>query len=263
MTYNISYRIMLTRMGYYNYQNGLIYRHLNQEGGWGKHLENSRRFIIKALEFYKPEKVTVLGSGWLLDLPLAELAERVPKILLIDIVHPPDVITQVDTFSNVEIVEQDITGGLVEAVWQKAGSYNFINKLRSLKQIDIPEYKPNVDPGMVISLNILTQLESLLIAFLKKRSKIKEEELNLFRTGIQKKHIDFLRKHRSVLITDYSEIITDRSGAIKTIPTLLADLPPSQFREEWTWNFDHTGVDFYNSRSQFRVVAIINQWNEK
>jgi hypothetical protein len=244
-------------MGYYNYQSGLIYRYLNQDSGWEKHLENSRRFIIKALEYYKPEKVTVLGSGWLLDLPLTELAESVPRISLVDIVHPPDVITQVGHLNNVEIVEQDITGGLVEEVWQKTGSYNFINKLSSLEQINIPEYKSKVDPGVVISLNILTQLESLLIRFLKKRSKIKEEEFNLFRTRIQKKHIDFLRKHRSVLISDYSEVITDRSGGVTAIPTLLADLPPSQFREEWTWNFDPAGADFYNSRSQFRVVATI------
>jgi hypothetical protein len=249
---------MLTRMGYYNYQNGLIYRHLNQEGGWEKHLEHCRQFIIKALDFYKPEKVTVLGSGWLLDLPFAELVERTPKICLVDIVHPPDVITQVESFKNVELIEQDITGGLIAEVWQKSGIYNFINKLRSLEKIIVPEYKPDGDPGMVISLNILTQLESLLIDFLKKRSKIKEEEFDLLRIEIQRSHIDFLKRHKSVLITDCAEVITNKSGSIKTIPTLLTDLPPSNFREEWTWNFDHTGADFYNSRSKFHVVAIFN-----
>jgi hypothetical protein len=249
---------MLTRMGYYNYQNGLIYRHLNQEGGWEKHLEHCRQFILNALEFYKPEKVTVLGSGWLLDLPIAELVERTPRITLIDIIHPPDVITQVERFNNVELIEQDITGGLIAEVWQKRGTYTFINKIRSLENIVIPEYIPDQDPGMVISLNILTQLESLLIDFLKKRSKINEDEFDHFRTEIQRRHIEFLKKHRSVLITDYAEVITNKSGDLKTISTLLADLPPAKVREEWTWNFDHTGADFYNSRSQFKVVALIN-----
>ena len=258
MTHSLSYRIMLTRMGYYNYQNGLIYRHLNQEGGWEQHLEHCRQFIIKALDFYKPEKVTVLGSGWLLDLPIAELVERIPRISLVDIVHPPDVITQVESFKNVELIEHDITGGLIAEVWHKSGTYNFINKLRSLEKIIVPEYKPDGDPGMVISLNILTQLESLLIDFLKKRSKIKEEEFDLLRIEIQKKHIDFLKRHKSVLITDCAEVITNKSGSIKTIPTLLTDLPPAKFSEEWTWNFDHTGADFYNSRSKFNIVAILN-----
>jgi hypothetical protein len=129
--------------------------------------------------------------------------------------------------------------------------------LKSIEDIKIPEFKPDGDPGMVISLNILTQLESLLVGFLKKRSKIKEEEFELFKTEIQKKHIDFLRKHNSVLITDYAEVITNKSGSVKTIPTLVADLPPYHLKEEWTWNFDQTGADLYNSRSQFKIVALI------
>jgi len=257
VTQSISYRRMLSKMRYYSYQNGLIYHHVNQEGGWESHQEHCRSFILKALELYKPEKITILGSGWLLDLPFAELIERTGRVCLIDIIHPPDVISQVGSYTNVELIEQDVTGGLIEEVWQKTGKFSVFKKLKSLENIIVPEFKPDGDPGMVISLNILTQLESLLLDFLKKRSKIKEEEFNLFRTEIQRKHIDFLRKHRSVLITDYAEVITDRSGSVKTIPTLVTDLPPGQFTEEWTWNFDQTGADLYNSRSQFKIVALI------
>jgi hypothetical protein len=244
-------------MGYYNYQNGLINHHVNQEGGWESHQERCRSFIIKALELYKPEKVTVLGSGWLLELPFAELIEQTGKVCLIDIIHPPDVISQTGDYKNVSLIEQDVTGGLITEVWLKTGKHSLLKKLKSIEDIIIPEFKPDGDPGMVISLNILTQLESLLIRFLKKRSKIKEEEFELFKTEIQRKHIDFLRKHRSVLITDYAEVITNRSGSVKTIPTLVTDLPPYQLREEWTWNFDQTGADLYNSRSQYKIVALI------
>ncbi len=257
MTQSISYRRMLTRMGYYNYQNGFIYHHINQEGGWENHQEHCRNFIIKALELYKPEKVTVLGSGWLLELPFTELIERTGRVYLIDIIHPPDVISQVGSFKNVELKEQDITGGLIAEIWQKTKKYSFLKKLKSLEHIIIPEFKPDGDPGMVISLNILTQLESLLIDFIKKRSKIKEEEFNHFRTEIQRKHIDFLKKHRSVLVTDSAEVIMNKAGSIKTIPTLLTDLPLYNLREDWTWNFDQTGADLYNSRSQFKIVALI------
>lgn len=258
MTHNISYRRMLTRMGYYNYQNGLIIHHVNEEGGWENHQKHCRSLIIKALDLYKPEKVTVLGSGWLLELPLAELIERTIKVCLIDIIHPPDVITQVGSYKNVELIEQDVTGGLIEEVWQKTRRYSFFKRLPSLENINVAEYKPDGDPGMVISLNILTQLESLLTDFLKKSSKIAEEEFNSFRTEIQRKHIDFLNKHRSVLITDYAEVITNKSGSTKTIPTLLTDLPSCRLSEEWIWNFDHTGDGLYNSRSQFMIKGLIN-----
>jgi hypothetical protein len=256
MTHSITYRRMLNKMGYYNYQNGLIYRHLNQQGGWDGHLERSRNFILKAIDFYKPEKITVLGSGWLLELPLAEMIEKTEKVFLVDIVHPPEVISQTGSFRNIELVEQDVTGGLIELIWQKTGKFSFFNKLQSLDNIIISEYKPDYDPGLVISLNILTQLESLIVDFLKKRSEIKEEEYYFFRTEIQKKHIDFLKKNRSVLITDYAEVVTKKSGGIETIPTLLTELPVSKFNEKWTWNFDMAGYDYNNRRSVLEVIAL-------
>lgn len=245
-------------MGYYNYQNGMIYHHVNQTGGWENHQTHCRSFIIKALELYKPEKVTVLGSGWLLELPFAELIERTGSICLIDIIHPPDVIAQIGNYKNVELIEQDVTGGLIEDIWQKTGRSPFLKKLKSLENIIIPEFKPDSDPGLVISLNILTQLETLIVDFLKKWSKIKKEEFNFFRTEVQRKHIDFLMKHRSVLITDYAEVVTTKSGSVRTIPTLVTDLPSSKISEEWIWNFDQTGADLYNSRSQFKVIGLIN-----
>lgn len=258
MTHSLSYRRILTQMGYYNYQNGLIYRHINQEGAWEDHLKRCRQFIIRAIDFYKPEKITVLGSGWLLDFPLAEIIERTKHICLIDIVHPPDVINQAGSFKNVELIEQDITGGLIEEVWQKSRNYSLFKRSQILKNILVPEYKPHELPGMVISLNILTQLESLLVDFIKKRSKIKEEELILFRAEIQKQHINFLMKHPSVLITDLAEVITSRTGSVETVPTMVTDLPPCRASEEWTWNFDMKGADLYNCRSYLKVLAQFN-----
>jgi hypothetical protein len=244
-------------MGYYNYQNGLIIHHVNQKGGWEGHQEHCRNLIEQAMKLYKPEKITVLGSGWLLDLPLAEMIGQSKKVRLIDIIHPPDVISQVGSYRNVELIEQDVTGGLIEEVWQKTSKYSYFNKMRSLEDIIVPEFNCDGDPGMVISLNILTQLESLLISYITKKSRIKEEDIDLFRSEIQKKHIDFLRKHISVLITDFAEVITNRTGGVRNIPTLLTDLPVSQFREEWTWDFDHTGADLYNSRTKFNIVGLI------
>jgi hypothetical protein len=59
-----------------------------------------------------------------------------------------------------------------------------------------------------------------------------------------------------VLISDIAEVITSKSGDITKIPTLAAELPSCKFKEEWTWNFDQTGADLYNSRSVLKVVAL-------
>jgi hypothetical protein len=244
-------------MGYYDYQQNLIYRHISQDEGWVSHQQNCRRLIMKAIDYFKPEKVTVLGSGWLLELPLAEMLDNVNNVCLIDIVHPPDVIRQLQELKRVEIKESDITGGLIEEVWQKTNKMPLFRKLRSLDSIIIREYKPDTNPGIVISLNILTQLEVLLVDFLRKRAKIENDSFDKFRADIQKKHIDFLKNHRSVLITDIGEEFIDKSGKVTEVPSLYTELPEGQYMEEWTWDFDLKGSDYYEKRSVLKVKAII------
>jgi len=212
---------------------------------------------LKAMEIHKPGRVTVLGSGWLLDLPLKEITEVSEEVYLTDIVHAPEVISQVSSVKQVKLVEDDITGGLIKEVWMKAGRRLLFNKLRSLDDIIVPEYQIRENPGMVISLNIFTQLESLPVEFLRKRAKIDEGRYYLFRKEIQKKHIDFLKKHRSVLITDICEVITDSSGKVTEDISVITDLPEGKYREEWTWHFDTKRSDYYNKRSVFKVVGLI------
>lgn len=243
-------------MGYYNYQRGLIYHHLDEEGSWNTHLKNCRNFILDSLEYYKPPIVTVLGSGWLLDLPLKEINEMSGEVNLVDIIHPPEVKAQAAVLKKVILREEDISGGLINEIWQKAGRRTFFNKLVSLEGIEITDYHPEYDPGFVISLNILTQLEALPLEFLKKKSKVSDEILLRFRREIQSRHISFLLKHKSVLITDLTEIITEKNGNIIENPSVLVPLPQGRMKKEWTWYFDLKRSDYYNRRSVFNVLAV-------
>jgi hypothetical protein len=244
-------------MGYYNYQRGLIYRHLDQEGNWNTHLKNCRNFIIKSLEFYNPSVVTVLGSGWLLDLPLKEIADQVSEINLVDIVHPPEVKSQISEMKNVILREEDISGGLISEVWQKAGHKSFFNKLRTLDEIRITDYQPQYETGMIISLNIFTQLESMPLELLRKKAVADEEDFLRLRKEIQQTHLSFLKKHKSALITDFSEVVTENSGKITEINSVLVDLPEGKFKENWTWYFDLRNSDYYRKKSVFKVTAIL------
>ncbi len=252
-----SYRRILHKLGYYSYQHGFIVRHLNQETGWNTHLEKCRNFILKALELHKPEIVTVLGSGWLLELPLTEMLEKVKTVYLTDIIHPPDVIRQVSNMKGVELITEDISGGLIDEVWRNTSRLPFFSKLRSLSGIVIPEYMPERDPGMVISLNLLTQLETLPVRQLQNKTKANEEEFYRFRKKIQDNHMSFLKRYRSVLITDVSEVITDKSGSVSEKQTVFTSLPEGIYKDEWTWDFDLKRSDYYGKRSVFKVEAII------
>jgi hypothetical protein len=110
---------------------------------------------------------------------------------------------------------------------------------------------------MVISLNILTQLENLPLEFLKKRSGGDEEAFMRFRRRVQEKHIAFLKKHLSVLITDIYEVITESSGRVSEISSVVADLPEAELTDEWTWNFEEKRPDFFRKKSAFRVRAMM------
>jgi hypothetical protein len=256
MTYDQSYRRILHKMGYYDYQHGLIFRQLKQDNEWDSHLKNCRNFILHAADIIKPEKITVLGSGWLLEFPLAELAERTENICLIDILHPKEVVEQVKQLKNVELVEEDVSGGLIKEVWLKAGKRTFFNRLSSLENIKIPEFRME-DPGMLISLNILTQLESLPVKFLRKKVKVSEADFYNFRKNIQESHIKFLKKHKSVVITDTHEVFLKTAGGTNDIKTLFADLPNGIHKKSWRWDFDIKGLDYNTKRSVFEITAII------
>jgi hypothetical protein len=257
MAYSDKYKHILGSMGYYDYQLGLIHRHLNQAGGWDSHLENCRNFILKAVKYYNPSKISILGSGWLLDLPLAELSEMTQEIILIDIVHPPEVREQAGPLKNVKILEADVTGGLIEEVWNKTRRGFFFRKGGSYDSIIIPDFCPDDDPGLVISLNILSQLETLIIEYLKHHVAVNEEDIYDFRKKIQNKHISFLSRHNSVLITDIAEIFKENSGKTSRHNSVIIELPNGKLREEWSWNFDLKGSDYNNKKSYFEVLALI------
>lgn len=257
MPYTEKYRRILHRMGYYDYQRGIIYRHLNQEGGWDSHLDRCRRFILNAVDHFKPEKITVLGSGWLLDLPVAEMSEKAVQVTLVDIVQPPEVFRQFAGFSNVRIVEADVTGGLIEEVWNFSRRGFPFSRPRSLDSLRIPEYHPDNSCDMVISLNILTQLEVLPAGLLMKKTRVPAAEITEFRAAVQRKHLEFLQKQTSVLITDTAEYFTGASGNTDVTRTALNEMPEGKYREEWTWNFDLLKSDFNEKRSVLRVMALI------
>jgi hypothetical protein len=255
MSHPASYRRILHRMGFYDYQQGLIYRHLRQEIGWIEHERRCRDYILRAVRKISPEKITVLGSGWLLELPTAELADVSGQIILADIVHPPEVREQVKNLKGVVLSEVDISGGLILEVWKKSSGRTFLNRLRSLTGINIPEFHLD-NPGLVISLNILTQLETLLLRMLEKKARVSAEEMINFRKSIQEMHMMLLRKHRSILITDIAEIFIV-SGKRVVEKTVLADISDGSDIEKWQWDFDMKSDDFIRKKSVMEVAAMI------
>jgi hypothetical protein len=248
---------ILNRMKYYEYQQGLIYRHMGQEGGWDSHLEKCRSFILSVIKVKKPGKITVLGSGWLLELPLAEIIDDGIKVNLVDIVHPPEVKNQTAKYKNVTLTDDDLSGGLASEVWRHIRAAPVLIKKRGFPEIDIPEYSfDGKDPGLVISLNLITQLEILPLKALEKRFKFEDKESFSFRRRVQEQHLNLLKNHSFILISDITEKSFFKNDREQTKETLLVQLPDATINDEWTWDFDMAGADYYMKKLLFTVRAI-------
>ena len=69
-------QIILKKFGFFKDQNGIINRYLREKEAWQAHLSNTRDFIINSSMNKDNSKAVILGSGWLLDIPVDELSKK-------------------------------------------------------------------------------------------------------------------------------------------------------------------------------------------
>ncbi len=244
-------------MKYLSDQRGLIGRYLAEENNWQEHLENARDFIVKCLQEAGHDSVTVLGSGWLLDVPIEYIAENFKTVYLVDLVHPSQVVHRISKFGNVSPVVADVTGGAVE------GAYRFVRQYRrkkggSILEIDFQAVLPGeIRHGYTISVNLLSQIDTFLVDYLKMHVRIPEEEEKEFRRRIQSRHLSLLRPGESCLITDVEERKINRKGLqVFSKRSVHCNLPPGAWNTQWIWRFDSRGEYYPGHRAEMQVRAI-------
>jgi len=240
-------------MGYQADQQGIINRYLREAGGWDSHLLNCREYILESVKLHSPETISILGSGWLLDVPVEELAGLCKKVQLVDIIHPPQIKHKVKALNNVELISDDITGGMIK----RSGELRK-NGVETMLNSEIPVYQPDYDPGLVISLNILTQTDTLIVDYLNQKFGISYSDLRDLRGKIQGAHISFLDSGPSILISDYEELVYDKDELVQTNKLLFTDLSCEGERRDWIWDFDNSGEYYKRKRICFKVIAIDN-----
>ena len=166
-------KMILHRMGYYSNQEGIARRYIQEDDNWNIHLSNTRRFILNIVRKERPETVTVLGSGWLLDIPMQEILRTGCRVRLVDLIHPPGVVHKLGGETSVSFEHEDITGGLLEMVWMMASGKPVPDTDQILQRIAALRYEPPVNPGLVLSVNLLSQLTTLPFEFLQKKKILK------------------------------------------------------------------------------------------
>ena len=241
------------KMGYYDDQSGIIRRYQRERVHWDAHLTNTRQFALEAMQGKNKKSAAVLGSGWLLDVPVEEMSRYFEKLFLFDVRHPATVQKQIKRINNVELRICDISGFALP-VFQYAKQYRN-NKERP----PISDIQPQTSLDLsgfdfVFSCNILNQLDILLMDYLAQFFNLEYEETVLFRNNVQQHHIDMLPRNRSCLVADYEEITRAPDGKeISRKPSVRLPIVQCPNASRWTWTFD-TKMTYYKDRMTFFEV---------
>ncbi|TAN47945.1 MAG: hypothetical protein EPN21_16135 [Methylococcaceae bacterium] len=247
------------RLGYLHETIALSARHRRCRTAWQTHLQHSRNALLAATAACKQHRgALILGSGDLLDVPLADLARRFQTVTLVDVLHPPSVKRQARRHANVRWLEHDVTECLADVLALPAGSHADTIAALGLKQPG--RFLPEADIDFVASVNLLSQLPLLPCQWLLKRFPQYPESLfDQLALALMQRHIEYLRRFDApvCLIADAEQISRDRAGNVLAhtdfIPALFAGMNPAA---EWWWDIAPDGEAGPGCNSRHRVWAL-------
>lgn len=125
---------------------------------WAEHEARCHRVILEAVDrLPRRHTVLVLGSGLCRDVPLAELAARFRRVVLVDAVHLWPVRVRIRRHGNVELRSRDLTGAVEWLLGE-----------RETRQLPLADFQADADVDLVVSANCLSQLPLGLYGWLEK-----------------------------------------------------------------------------------------------
>ncbi len=193
---------------------------------WTPHLAACKKQILMATTNLAPEsEIMVLGSGGFHDVPIEVLLEF--NITCVDIVHLPKIIKK---YPTVSFIDKDVTG-VVEPLYKAVKNESTL--------FCKPDWSLAKKPGLIISLNILSQLALRPLHY----AEMHKYDLGThFHENIQTSHVNWLKKQDTniLMISDISrEYYQDEQllESVPSLPNLALDKPD----EIWQWNIAPLG----------------------
>jgi hypothetical protein len=232
---------------------------MREKERWDPHLQRTRAFINGSLKNEKIQSVAVLGSGWLLDVPLEEMAERFATIYLVDIRHPPQIRKRVEALNRVKLIDTDLTGGTMEQLWKASRRKSRLEPEQILNQLVFNPPLGELRPDALISVNLLNQLDMIPCDFLEGSGHFQQHSLLRLRTWLQKAHLDWITEGPGCIITDTVEINRDSTGKESHKKLIYCDLPSGDRTDSWRWDFDSKGTYRSGSLTHMEVRAV--EWS--
>lgn len=252
-TVKTEFQKIVKRIGFIKDQKGILNRYRRERAHWDIHLQKSKEYILHSAKKREKNKIAILGSGWLLDVPLTELATSFKEVHLFDIFHPKAVVKKCNTFPNVKLFEEDVMSPLLTLLYNNKNlkGEDFLNIILMQKFSD----RRFFDYDFVVSLNLLNQLDIIPIDYFSERVKLPDEKWFELRQFIQQQHIESLPKSRSCVITDFQELHLDNHGKVMDSRELVFVPLPQRNAATWTWEFDNLRTYYTDKNVHFRVHA--------
>ncbi|WP_178861635.1 hypothetical protein [Thiomicrorhabdus cannonii] len=216
---------------------------------WAPHYAKCRDLLLaEAHACANKRKALIFGAGTLNDIPLAELATLFDEVWLVDLVFLPAARKRARGFANVRLIEHDVTESM-SAFYQ--GELLVAMPQRWLNDKDI---------DWVVSLNLLTQLPTMPLAWLRKRRTQDENVLENIAKGLLQAHIAYLQAFQApvVLIADREAQRFDREGTCLETFELWWGLPVLAAEESWHWSLAPLGEMARDFAQTHRVG--VNRW---
>jgi hypothetical protein len=219
-------------MGFPTEVAGVRARYLRRKTEWAEHLEKSRSVILGgAQRAEQKRKAVILGGGLLHDVPLADLAGMFREVVLVDLIHPLASRWQTRRLRNVRRVTADVTETIAAAYRVAWDADKPLPKSAPKLFLDEPE----VD--FVASVNLLSQLPCMPIAYLTQQAVHTKEAINEYARDLIRAHLKYLGRMsgRVALITDFERLKIAPSGEVVERRDLFFGVPWPNRGEEWEW----------------------------
>lgn len=199
---------------------------------WATHFKQTQSVIRAAIaQCTTRRKAIILGSGWLHDVPLDDLAFAFKEVILVDILHPFSTRWSIRKYPNVRLMTADIT----ETVQP-------IHRLAHVQHTELPRRTPSLfcedtDVDLAASVNILSQLPYLPVQYLEHAATHSNEAIETYARDVVRAHLDYLTRLPSVvaLIADYEMQIVSRSGKVVERSSTIHGIEIPCQGEVWTW----------------------------
>jgi len=243
------------KLGYSIDQEGILTRFLREGNAWKSHLEHTKQWIRDAYAHKEYSSIAIFGSGWLLDVPIDDIIRDFKEVYLFDIIHPLQITHKYKKYPHVHFIEADVTGGVAKKIYDRITAKSHVRK-QSLPQLTQTQFSYDIPFDLLVSLNIVNQLDILLLEALEKHETVSEEEKQDFRYCIQKNHMHLLEQYNYCLISDWEKLVTHtKTRHTHSEPLVFVEPPAHTHHSEWLWNFDSQGLYEENSKIDFRVRA--------